>query len=140
MSNIEIIFSLQCFRKIKLYMAWQLTFSLNDLLNGFHLLLNVRRLQYEWWSCTHKMPELGLYYRYLFFFKCLTACQKLYVLLWKQTICSGILQDNVRDISGACNLGKVFEFRKVGCVFKRWWEQEQETNYGKWGECGFLGI
>lgn len=52
------------------------------------------------------------------FFKCLTACQKLYVLLWKQTICSGIFQDNVRDFSGECNLGKVFEFRKVGCVFK----------------------
>lgn len=34
----------------------------------------------------------------------------------------------------------VFEFRKVGYVFKRWWEQEQESNYGKWGECGLLGI
>lgn len=52
------------------------------------------------------------------FFKCLTACQKLYVLLWKQTICSGIFQEYVRDFSGECNLGKVFEFRKVGCVFK----------------------
>lgn len=28
---------------------------------------------------------------FFFFLKCLTACQKLYVLLWKQTICSGML-------------------------------------------------